>query len=138
MRGLFRSRREGVNAARFWAKVLYRDYHPDSCAIWCGNLNELGYGRVRVQGRLRSAHRVAYELTFGPVPPNAQVRQRCHDRACCRPEHLYLQPVVRLTPQQTKAIIESPLGSYRLAAIHRVSDRWIRSIRSINRTTCRQ
>lgn len=127
-----------MNAARFWAKVLYRDDDPDSCAIWCGNLNELGYGRVRVQGRLRSAHRVAYELTFGPVPPNSQVRQRCHDRACCRPDHLYIQHVVRLTPQQTEAIIASGLGSYRLAAIHGVSDRWIRSIRSINRATCRQ
>ena len=112
---------QGVNALRFWSHVLWRDDHPDSCAIWCGNLNELGYGRVRVQGRLRSAHRVAYELTVGPIPENAQVRQRCHDKACCRPEHLYLQPVVRLSPEQVEAILRSQLGARRLAPIYRVS-----------------
>jgi len=118
-----------VSAARFWSHVLWRDDHPDSCAIWCGNLNELGYGRVRVQGRLRSAHRVAYELTFGPVPENTQVRQRCHDRACCRPEHLYLEPMPRLSPEQKRAIRSRPESGRYLARVYGVSQTRVRQIK---------
>jgi hypothetical protein len=119
-----------VNAARFWAKVLYRDDHPDSCAIWCGNLNELGYGRVRVHGRLRAAHRVAYELSFGPVPEHALVRQRCGERACCRPEHLELHYVTRLTPEQFQAIRTRPESGRYLAKVYGVSQTRVWQIKS--------
>lgn len=34
------------------------------------------------------SHRVAYELTYGPVPDGLLVRHRCAVRACCRPDHL--------------------------------------------------
>jgi len=123
---------QGVNALRFWSHVLWRDDHPDSCAIWCGNLNELGYGRVRVQGRLRSAHRVAYELTVGPIPENTQVRQRCHDRACCRPEHLYLRYVTRLTPEQFQAIRARPEPGRYLARVYGVSYTRVRQIKLLS------
>jgi len=119
-----------VNAERFWNRVLWRDDSPDSCAVWCGYLNELGYGLVRVQGRLRSAHRVAYELTYGPIPENSLVKQRCHDRACCRPDHLELRRVTRLTPEQVGAIRVSPLGCRRLARIYGLSFQRIAVIRS--------
>jgi hypothetical protein len=115
---------------RFWSHIAYQDDSPDSCAIWCGSVDALGYGRVRVHGRLRSAHRVAWELAFGPIPANAQVRQRCRRSDCCRPEHLYLFPVVRLTPEAVLAIQTSPLGCRRLATLWSVSWRHAARLRA--------
>jgi len=48
------------------------------------------YGQVRVAGRNRSAHRVAWELAFGPIPDGFDVLHKCDNPACCRPDHLYL------------------------------------------------
>jgi hypothetical protein len=61
-----------------------------SCWIWIGTLDALGYGRVRVGGVLRPAHRVSYELFVGQIPEGAYVRRSCGDPLCVRPEHLYL------------------------------------------------
>jgi hypothetical protein len=34
------------------------------------------------------AHRLAYEVYKGPIPPGLQVRHKCHNRICCNPKHL--------------------------------------------------
>lgn len=36
------------------------------------------------------AHRVAWEVAHGPVPEGLFVKQRCGNRPCCTPAHLYL------------------------------------------------
>lgn len=110
---------------RFWRHVR----KTEGCWYWEGALNDCGYGRVRVLGRLRAAHRVAYALAVGPVPANVQVRQACRERACCRPDHLYLFQAPRLTPEQVEAIKRSLLGARRLAPIYRVSVRRISYIK---------
>jgi hypothetical protein len=111
---------QGVSAESFWAKAYRRGDDPDACWIWGGNLNDLGYGRVRVQGRLRSAHRVAYELAHGPIPEDAQVRHRCPEPACVRPEHLLLVNPA-LTPKQIEKIRQSDLPQRHLARLFTVS-----------------
>lgn len=78
---------------RFFSHV--RKTH--SCWIWEGNLNDLGYGRVKVCGRLRAAHRVAYELEVGPIPPGFAVWRLCDDPACVRPDHHELRRDTRRT-----------------------------------------
>jgi len=70
--------------ARFWAKATT----SGACMIWTGQRNHDGYGLAYWEGRERLAHRVSYELTFGPVPPGLELDHTCRNRACVRPDHL--------------------------------------------------
>lgn len=36
------------------------------------------------------AHRVAWELAFGAIPPSLEVCHRCDVPLCCNPSHLFL------------------------------------------------
>ena len=67
--------------------VAYTDRSAD-CWIWNGARSDTGYGHVLVDGRMRGAHRVAYELANGPVPHGLVIDHLCRNRACVRPEHL--------------------------------------------------
>lgn len=76
-------------ANRFWPKV---DKAGD-CWLWTGVRNPKGYGRFHLGGRLLMAHRIAYELTVGPIPEGMQLDHLCRTRACVRPDHL--EPVTQ-------------------------------------------
>jgi hypothetical protein len=76
-------------AARFWARVAA--CAGTGCWNWQGKRGRDGYGRVWLhrRGDVR-AHRFAMESTHGPIPDGLWVLHRCHNRLCCRPDHLYL------------------------------------------------
>lgn len=65
------------------------------CWIWKKSLNDAGYGRVDWKGlRHRMAHRVVYEIFYGPVPHGLEVDHLCSAPACVNPTHL--EAVTRL------------------------------------------
>lgn len=67
----------------FWILVDVRG--PDDCWPWKGGRNALGYGGFRA----RVAHKVAYELTVGPVPPGKVLDHfKCDNPPCCNPRHV--------------------------------------------------
>lgn len=71
---------------RFWEKVN----KTESCWLWEAFVSRAGYGWINVDGRMRGAHRVAYELLVGPIPHGLQVDHLCFTRSCVNPDHLRL------------------------------------------------
>lgn len=69
----------------FWEGVDQQG--PDDCWLWTRSTDNR-YGTVSRSGKLRKAHVVAYELTFGPVPSGNEIDHRCHVWLCCNPRHL--------------------------------------------------
>lgn len=70
----------------FWARVE----KSNGCYEWQGAVTPIGYGSVRRWGHTMPAHRVAWTLTYGPIPPGIKVLHKCDNRRCCRPDHLFL------------------------------------------------
>jgi hypothetical protein len=71
---------------RFWARVA----QSDACWIWTGARLPNGYGRVTQQGKQVYTHRLAWELTHGPIPDGLVVCHSCDNPPCCNPAHLWL------------------------------------------------
>ena len=76
-------------AERFWSRVD-KSGGPDACWPWTAGANYYGYGALWVGGRMVPAHRVAYELTIGPIPEGQEVLHRCDNPVCCNSGHHFL------------------------------------------------
>jgi Autographiviridae endonuclease len=75
-------------AQRFWALVDKRG--PDECWPWLAAIGHGGYGAFTRDGRRQvGAHRMAYELAYGPVPIGKNACHRCDKPSCCNPAHLF-------------------------------------------------
>lgn len=93
--------------ARFVARV--EKAGPNECWSWKLKPSAAGYGTLSM-GRGKNpllAHRAAWEISHGPIPEGLFVKQRCENRLCCNPAHLYLSlnpidgPEVSATAVQT-------------------------------------
>lgn len=73
---------------RFWSKVD-KTSTPEDCWPWTGSKDKLGYGSFTYESYdTRPAHRVSYELTYGPVLPCIDILHQCDNPPCVRPTHL--------------------------------------------------
>lgn len=76
-------------SARFWSHVD-KASSPSGCWLWTLSCGHHGYGQLAVDHRHRQAHRVAWELTHGPIPAGQCVCHRCDTPPCVNPDHLFL------------------------------------------------
>lgn len=64
---------------------------PNSgCLLWTKGLNRDGYAFVKVRGKVRGAHRLAWEMAHGPIPDGMCVCHKCDVPSCINPGHLFL------------------------------------------------
>jgi hypothetical protein len=111
-----------TDADRFWAKVERGG--PDECWPWTANVVAT-YGHFWINGKTEVAHRVAYELTYGPIPRDPvdpertlHVDHRCHSestacpggaaclhRLCQNPAHL--EAVTMTENNRRAALVQS-------------------------------
>lgn len=76
-------------ADRYWDKVVF----GMECWAWSGGTTVWGYGMLSVGRRGEGfimAHRLSWELHYGPIPPGGVVRHSCDNPACSNPAHLDL------------------------------------------------
>ncbi len=76
-----------LDRVRFEAKID-RTGEPH---LWVGTKSASGGGQVRVDGKLVTAARAAYELEHGPIPANMRVLTCPDEPTCVRVDHLRLE-----------------------------------------------
>lgn len=71
--------------------ILLKFVYPEpntGCWIWAGSHCRQGYGRVRMNLRMRSAHRCVYEELIAPVDGSKHMDHLCRNPWCVNPRHL--------------------------------------------------
>ena len=71
-------------AVRFWSKV------SKGAGCWIWQAYKFRYGTFRIGNKMVLAHRVAFDLAIGPIPPSLDVLHSCDNGHCVNPDHLFL------------------------------------------------
>lgn len=96
--GRYQARKEGhaiqkhrpwqIKKVDFWSLINVKS--ENDCWNWLGAVNRWGYGRIRHDGWIQMAHRVAYEKTTGQNIKGLIAMHTCDNPACCNSKHLVM------------------------------------------------
>lgn len=63
---------------------------PNDCWLWKGTKTPNGYGVFCMDGQQLAPHRIVWAVnTDSWIPEGLYIRQRCENRLCCNPAHLF-------------------------------------------------
>jgi hypothetical protein len=133
----------------FWDKTIPTD---TGCRLWVGGHGPHRYGHVSWRDKTNLTHRVAWELTYGPIPKGLYVCHKCDVKLCVNPHHLFLgtaldnnrdmarknrawkpkgekHPAHKLTEEAVIDILTSGLGRQELAKKYGISVFTVHDIR---------
>lgn len=72
--------------ARFWSQVALPN--EQGCMLWLGSHAYRGYGKFWINGSSRRAHRISYEVAYGPIAADLVIDHLCRVHGCVAPAHL--------------------------------------------------
>ncbi len=81
-----------VSVPHFWRQRREVKHGRYVCWEWIGSKgggHGGGYGQILFQGKLWQVSRLAWTLTFGPVPRKRLICHSCDNPPCFRPSHLW-------------------------------------------------
>lgn len=113
---------------RFWPKV--RVSEPDDCWEWMAHRMKSGYGTLTIDNHPRMAHRIAYEISVGPIPNGMEIDHICHNPSCVNPSHLRVASRTQNSVNRRR----SKNNTSGIKGVYRVSrttgpDKWVSRIR---------
>lgn len=69
--------------------------------MWTGGIGN-GSPIIKIDGKNRRAHRVAYELTKGPIPEGVRILQKCKQPLCVRHVDMTISMTYMLTASRER------------------------------------